>query len=431
MTQHPLYIGIDLGTSGVRACAITRQAQVLHLCSTDLPAPLRDGASITQDASFWWQATQHVLSKLFQHIDPAEVQAIAVNGTSGTVLVCDDEGKPLAPARMYNDHRCRDQAELIRSIAPVDSGAQGSSSGLAKLLYLAQQHPEAAHYCHQADWIAGQLCGRFDISDENNTLKSGYDPVHQQWPEWLHQLDLNLDCLPEVVAPGTPIGKVKTGLFAEHQLNPQCLIISGTTDSIAAFIATGASQPGDAVTSLGSTLVLKVISESPVFSAEYGIYSHKLGNYWLAGGASNSGGAVLAHYFSRQQMDELTLRLKPDTPTGLNYYPLLQPGERFPVNDVEFPPRMEPAASTELEQFQAMLEGIAAIEHQGYEKLHQLGAPCPVRIFSAGGGSKNAPWTKIRQQIIGVDIEQATHTEACYGSALLAMRGAENRNADA
>lgn len=421
MTQHPLYIGIDLGTSGVRACAITRETEILHLCQTDLPAPERDGPSVTQDARLWWQATQQVLSKLFQHIDPAEVQAIAVNGTSGTVLACDDEGMPLGKARMYNDAFCSEQAERISTIAPADCAALGSSSGLARLLYLEQHTPQASHYCHQADWIAGQLSGRFDISDENNALKSGYDPLQQKWPEWLDQLKLSRDKLPAVVPPGTPTGQLKSGLFSEHQLNPDCKIVSGTTDSIAAFIATGASQPGDAVTSLGSTLVLKVISEKPVFSAEYGIYSHKLGNFWLAGGASNSGGAVLAHYFSQQQMDALTPRLKPHKPTGLSYYPLLQAGERFPVCDANFAPQMEPKASSELETFQAMLEGIARIEADGYKKLQQLGANYPTQVETAGGGSKNTAWMEIRQNMLGVPVTQARYSDACYGSALLAM----------
>lgn len=425
VTAHPLYIGIDLGTSGVRACAITDDKQVLHLCATSLPAPQLENNSVTQDPALWWQATQQVLHKLFNHIDAAEVQAIAINGTSGTVLVCDEDGVPLAPARMYNDAYCIEQANKIKAIAPADSAAHGTSSGLAKLLYLGQQYPQAKYYCHQADWIAGQFSGRFDISDENNALKSGYDPIQQGWPEWINRTGLDKSCLPEIVAPGTVTGSLKSGLFAEHNLNPNCKIVSGTTDSIAAFLATGASQPGDAVTSLGSTLVLKVISEHPVAAAEYGIYSHKLGHYWLAGGASNSGGAVLQHYFSQQQLDEFTPQLKPEQPTGLDYYPLLREGERFPINDAKLQPRMEPQASSQLEYFQAMLEGMSKIELDGYNKLHQLGAPYPTRVMTAGGGSKNAAWTKIREQQLGVNVSQASYSDACYGSALLAKQGIE------
>jgi len=418
----PLYIGIDLGTSGVRACAINHNKDLLYTCKTPLPAPEKQNLAITQDANLWWRAAEKVLGELFKHINAKNIKAISVNGTSGTVLACDQQGNSLAPARMYNDTSCTDQAALIKSVAPENTAAHGTSSGLAKLLYLQQQYPQARHLLHQADWIVGKLCGRFDISDENNALKTGYDPQQSKWPNWLDDLNVHCDLLPEVVSPGTPIAKIKPGLFNQYKLNPECQIVIGTTDSIAAFIATGAHKPGDAVTSLGSTLVLKIVSENPVYAAESGIYSHKLGKYWLAGGASNTGGAVLAHYFNPQQIDQLTDLLKPDQPTQLNYYPLIQTGERFPVNDPNLQPRLEPKAETELEFFQGLLEGISQIELEGYNKLHQLGAPYPSRVLTAGGGSKNKPWTQIRQLALGVTVKQAEYSEACYGSALLARQ---------
>jgi sugar (pentulose or hexulose) kinase len=76
-----------------------------------------------------------------------------------------------------------------------------------------------------------------------------------------------------------------------------CVIYTGTTDSIAAFLASGANSLGEAVTSLGSTLVLKLLSSQKVDDSNYGIYSHRLGNLWLTGGASNTGGAVLKSFF--------------------------------------------------------------------------------------------------------------------------------------
>jgi D-ribulokinase len=416
----PLYIGIDLGTSGVRACAIDQNKNRLHSCKTSLADPLRQNNSITQDASLWWQATEKVLAELLQCIDAENIKAICVNGTSGTVLVCNSQGMPLAPARMYNDAFCSEQAAQIKSIAPAESAAHGNSSGLAKLLYLQQQFPQAEHFLHQADWIVGKLCGRFNISDTNNALKTGYDPQIASWPEWFKALNVNMNLLPAVVEPGTPVGPIRDGLFT---LNEDCQIISGTTDSIAAFLATGANKPGDAVTSLGSTLVLKVVTEQPIFAPELGIYSHKFGNYWLAGGASNSGGAVLKHYFTTQQMDAFTESLIPEKSTGLNYYPLLRTGERFPVNDPEFSPRLKPDAKNKLEFFQGLLEGISQIEWEGYNKLQQLGAPYPLQVETAGGGSKNKAWTKIRERTLGIAVKQAKISEACYGSALLALKG--------
>ncbi|RDH84419.1 MAG: carbohydrate kinase [endosymbiont of Galathealinum brachiosum] len=420
---NALHIGIDLGTSGVRACVINNNKALLHTCKTPIPSPIRQGNAITQDANLWWHATNKVLRDLFSKINVKNVKAISVNGTSGTVLLCDEQGKPVAPARMYNDGFCTEQAALIKSIAPAETAAHGTSSGLAKLLYLQPLYPQARHLLHQADWIVGKLCGRFDISDENNALKTGYDPQASKWPDWLNDLNVNMDLLPEVVAPGTCIAHVSKSLFG---LNADCQIVSGTTDSIAAFIATGANKPGDAVTSLGSTLVLKVVSDKPVTALEFGIYSHKLGDYWLAGGASNSGGAVLERYFDSAQINQLSDSLKPEEPTGFDYYPLLQAGERFPVNDAQLQPRLEPKADTELKFFQAILEGISRIELDGYNKLHKLGAPFPLQVETTGGGSKNKAWCQIRELALGVEVKQAEYSEACYGSALLARAGFNN-----
>ena len=78
------------------------------------------------------------------------------------------------------------------------------------------------------------------------------------------------------------------------------MICAGTTDGVASFIATRAAAPGDAVTSLGTTLVLKLLSDKPIFAPAQGVYSHRLGDRWLAGGASNTGGgALLAHFSCR------------------------------------------------------------------------------------------------------------------------------------
>jgi len=189
-------------------------------------------------------------------------------------------------------------------------------------------------------------------------------------------------------------------------------------------MATGANKIGEAVTALGSTLVVKIITEQPIFAAEYGVYSQPLmvdgQQRWLVGGASNSGGAVLRQHFSDAQLQALTAQLKPDQPTGLDYYPLPSIGERFPVNDAKLEPRLEPRPEADLLFFQGMLEGISNIEAQAYRLLAELGAPYPVSVRSTGGGAKNTSWTQIRQQRLQTQMLDAEQTEAAFGTALLA-----------
>ncbi len=364
------------------------------------------------------------LAKLGTSLDLSAIQHIAIDGTSGTLLLTDGDGVPLTPGLMYNDARAAAEAVRIGGIAPAESGAHGRSSALAKLLHLlARGGQPAKHALHQADWIAGRLVGRFDGSDENNALKLGYDPVARRWPDWLDRLDVSRALLPEVRVPGAAIGTIAPDMARLLKLSPSTRIHAGTTDGVAAFIATRASQPGDAVSSLGTTLVVKLLADKPVFAADQGIYSHRLGDRWLAGGASNTGGAALLAHFSAAELEAMTPKLKPAQPTGLDYYPLPKPGERFPIADPNLPPRVTPRPNDDVIFFQGLLEGVAAIEAMAYRRLGELGAPALRRVISIGGGAKNAAWSEIRHRLLGVPVTVAEQTEASYGAALLALHG--------
>jgi len=389
-----------------------------------LPAPDRNGAAVEQDPEIWWAALTENLDQLHRQHSLATVAAITLDGTSSTLLCCDAAGGPLGPALMYNDARATREAQRIADIAPTDCAAHGASASLAKLLWL-QQAPAcrgARHVLHQADWLLGKLCGHFDNSDENNALKLGYDVIQRRWPDWLQALDVPLDLLPTVVPAGHEIGTLTTLGCERWGLPTDTRILAGTTDSTASFIATGAG-PGDAVTALGSTLVLKVLADQPLFAPEYGIYSHRLGDRWLVGGASNSGGAVLQTYFTAAEIEHFSSLINIDEPTGLDYYPLLASGERFPINDPALAPRLQPRPTDDVMFYQGILEGIATIEVRGYQKLAELGIPWPKRIITTGGGASNAPWRTMRARLTGIPVTAATHQQAAYGAALLALKG--------
>jgi len=424
------YLGIDFGTSGCRACVVDAGQRVMAEARVPLPPPQRSGAAAEQDPATWWSALEALLTQLRTRTDLADIAALCVDGTSSTLLICDAQGRPLAPALMYNDTRARDASQQVAAVAPHNCAAHGASASLAKLLWLLQLPAarQACHALHQADWVLGRLCGRYGISDENNALKLGYDPGARHWPDWLAQLPLPAALLPDVVPAGTDSGCIDPGMAARFGLPPDTRIISGTTDSTAGFIASGAVR-GEAVTTLGSTLVLKVCSDKPVVVPENGIYSHRLGDDWLVGGASNSGGAVLRQYFTDADITRLTQQLHPAEPTGLDYYPLPGRGERFPVNDPDLEPGLAPRPKEDARFFQGILEGIARIEVRGYRRLAELGAPWPTRVISTGGGAANRAWCAIRAQLLGIPVVAAAHQEAAYGSALLALRAVDRQAA--
>jgi hypothetical protein len=420
-----LYLGIDFGTSGCRGCVIDAGRQPVAESRVPLPPPQRNGAAVEQDPAVWWAALQAVLAELGNRVALEDIRALCVDGTSATLLLSDTQGAPLAPALLYSDTRAREAAQQVAAVAPRDCAAHGASASLAKLLWLLQLPAarHARHALHQADWVLGRLSGRFGSSDENNALKLGYDPRTRRWPDWLARLPIPAALLPEVLPAGTDIGCIDPAMAAQFGLSPATRIVSGTTDSTAGFIATGASS-GEAVTTLGSTLVLKVYSDTPVFAPEYGVYSHRLGDAWLVGGASNSGGAVLRQYFTETDLARLTRQLRPGSPTGLDFYPLPARGERFPLNDPDLEPVLAPRPPQDARFFQGILEGIARIEVMGYRRLAELGAPWPTRVISTGGGAANSAWRTIRSQLLGIPVVAAMHQEAACGTALLALRGA-------
>jgi sugar (pentulose or hexulose) kinase len=323
---------------------------------------------------------------------------------------------------MYNDPADADLVARVGAAAPAESAAHGATSPLAKLLAF-QDRCGIARMLHQADWIAGRLCGRFDVTDENNALKTGYDPVARRWPDWIERTGARTGLLPHVVPPGTVLAPLTTEAARRLGLPASALVVAGTTDGCAAFAATGASEPGDGVTSLGSTLTIKLLSDRPVFAPRYGIYSHRIGDQWLAGGASNSGGAALARYFDAAAIARLSEAIDPARDSGLEYYPLPRPGERFPIADPALAPREQPRPADDARFLHGLLEGVARIEALAYARLAELGAPRLVRLRTVGGGARNAPWTAMRLRLTGAVAASARSEEAAVGAARFALAG--------
>ncbi|MEW6314340.1 MAG: FGGY-family carbohydrate kinase [Pseudomonadota bacterium] len=409
-----MYLGLDFGTSGARAAVVDDNGQTLATANT--PYDIHSCAS-------WREALCELVASL-PAVLRLGLRAILIDATSATVVLCDRENRPLSPPLLYHDTRAQSQAEQLRGIAPPQHVVTSATSSLAKLLWLSGEkvaYARAEYFLHQADWLTSLLSARTGISDYHNALKLGYDPAALAYPRWLLQLDF-AHLLPKVMVPGEEIGTIAHTMAKYLGVNEHCRIHAGTTDSIAAFIASGAHEPGDAVTSLGSTMVLKLLSRNSIDNAEYGIYSHRLGDCWLVGGASNSGGTVLRQFFNDGDLARLSAEITPKEGSGLDYYPLPSRGERFPVNDPNLAPRLEPRPPSDALFLHGLLEGMARIEARGYALLRELGATPARRVLSAGGGAKNQTWQVIRMRHLRLPVAVAEHTDAAYGAARLARR---------
>jgi sugar (pentulose or hexulose) kinase len=462
------YLGIDFGTTGARSTVIdatgTIYSEIKYTFDSDRAIPEQQQAELPK-------AWETALFGLIEQIPPdirSFVRSIAIDGTSSTVLLCDTEGNPVSEPILYNDPRGAQVMDRVRAIAPPNHAVLSATSSLAKLLWWLEggleAHPTrklalgrtgilpvvenvasecdrtALYFLHQADWLAFLLHGKLGISDYHNALKLGYDVANLCYPDWLTEgiagvASAIAPLLPQVVAPGTAVGEVRAQMCDRFGFPRDCIVCAGTTDSIAAFLASGVNSPGEAVTSLGSTLAVKLLSHTRVDDARYGIYSHRFtplfegaagGDMWLVGGASNTGGAVLRHFFTDAELENLSKQIDAEQESLLDYYPLLKKGDRFPINDSELPPRLEPRPTDSGEFLQGLLSSIARIEARGYQLLQELGATPLTKVYTAGGGAKNAVWSAIRQRYLKVPVVTPVHTAAAYGSALLAQHGSQS-----
>lgn len=409
-----MYLGIDFGTTGARACVIDAHSAICWEQRIAYP----DAAA--QTAQDWQNSLYGLLDGLPSPI-ATTLCGIAIDGTSGTVLQCDAALQPIGPALMYNDARAVPQADYLATLAPNSSNVATPTSGLAKALWLAQHHPHAQYLMHQADWLTALLSGRPGISDYHNALKSGYDVEKLCWPDWILALPV-APLLPHVVAPGSVIGEVTPGIAARYGIAPDCLIHAGTTDSIAAFIASEVKDTTTGVTSLGTTLVLKQLSPKRIEAPAYGIYSHRYGELWLVGGASNAGAGVLRSYFDDAQLVALSMQIDTEQDSPLDYYPLPKCGERFPVCDPKLAPRLTPRPDNDADFLHGLLQSLARIEADGYSRLAELGAPPIKQVMSNGGGAHNFAWRALCSRMLGHPVYVSPHSEAAYGAALMALR---------
>ena len=406
----PLALGIDLGTSGVRIALINGECALLHTAATAYTHNLCD----PQD---WAEATR-VLIESIAADRRIRIQSVAVDGTSGTLLACTQQGEPLGQALAYSE-ACPEQMEQLHDLA-TDGGPAASSSGsLARALRLIEQHGETVLLRHQADWVTGWLLQDWRWGEEGNNLRLGWHLQDQRWPQgmlgssWHH-------ALPQVRASGSILGTINPEVAASLGLSNEVSIVAGTTDSNAAVLA---ADPGDndGVTVLGTTLVMKRFTDQPLKGA--GITSHRVGGRWLCGGASNSGGGVLQQQFPGIDLAELSRQIDPERSSGLNYRPLPDIGERFPQDDPFCEPVLTPRPVSDVRHLHGLLEGMARIESEGWAKLTALGALPPQRVISIGGGARNPQWRRIRERVLGCPVvsSQAPPAEGVARLARLAF----------
>jgi len=425
------FIGIDIGTQGARVALLDSQGRVAGMKEEGFP--LSTQSREEQSPQAWWtscyQSLQSLLHEAGNHIDLQQIKAVSVTSTSGTIIPLGNNNEPLHPAIMYSDGRPAAEALLCRQVA-IDSGVRGytafnASSGLPKMLWFLNNYPgkaaQLSKFIHAADYITGRLSGCYGTTDYTNALKSGYDVHAFTWPSYISEkLPVKKEWLQEVVAPGTPVAHLLPSLANDLGLPPHTIVTAGMTDGCASQVASGAVRPGDWNTTIGTTLVVKGVTEKEIDDPSGALYCHRHPEgYWMPGGASNTGADWVSKLFPGNNIADLGATAAALIPTGELAWPLMQEGERFPFFAPAargfMPEGLSPAAL-----FTACMEGVAYIERYAYERIAELSGEIVQRVYTAGGGSNSDTWLNIRANVLNLPVRRMQQVSGAAGAAILA-----------
>ncbi|MET8868212.1 FGGY family carbohydrate kinase [Nonomuraea sp. NPDC004580] len=423
-----VWIGIDLGTQSVRALAVAGDGRVLGTGSRPLTSH-RDGPRHEQDPEQWWRELAAATREALRGVPAGErVEGVAVDATSGTILLTDAEGRAVTPALMYDDRRA-DATRANEAGAAVwerlGYRRMQPNWALPKLLWLLRDAPPGARAAHQSDFVNRRLVGHEVATDLSNALKTGVDLIDERWPSDVFEaLGVPEGMLPAVVRPGARLGTVCAAAAGETGLPEGTPVIAGTTDGCAAQLGAGARQPGSWNSVIGTTLVLKGVTKELIHDPLGVVYSHRAPDgSWLPGGASSTGAGVLSRDLPGADLDALSRRAAERYGRRLPpvvTYPLVSRGERFPfaAPAAEGFTLGEPA--DDVERYAAILLGAAFVERLCFDYLDLLGAPVDGEIILTGGATRSAYWTRLRADVLERPVTLRENAEPALGMAVLA-----------
>ncbi|MFI6793383.1 FGGY-family carbohydrate kinase [Nonomuraea sp. NPDC050383] len=426
-----VWIGIDLGTQSVRAMAVAADGRVLGAAGRPLTSH-RDGPRHEQDPEQWWRELAAATREALRDVPPERVRGVAVDATSGTILLADRDGRPLTPGLMYDDRRAADEVERVNAVGAhvwekLGYRRMQANWALPKLLWLLRDAPEGARLAHQNDFVNRRLAGREVATDLSNALKTGVDLIEERWPhDVLDALGVPAAMLPGVVRPGGVIGEVCAEAAEATGIPEGTPIVAGTTDGCAAQLGAGALRPGSWNSVMGTTLVLKGVTPELVHDPLGVVYSHRAPDgSWLPGGASSTGAGVLARDLPGRDLDalgeEAARRFGPGgRKPAATTYPLVSRGERFPFAAPEAEGFTLGEVSDDVDRYAAILRGAAYVERLCFDYLDLLGAPVDGEIILTGGATRSAYWNRLRASVLGRPVTLRENAEPALGMAALA-----------
>ncbi len=459
MPEPRMSIGVDIGTTGCRACIVADASTAVAEASVPYePERSRPGWA-EQDAELWWEAFLTAVRTALSSRRVGHVSALALSSQSTALLPLDAHCKPLRKAIIWQDTRCAGQCEEIRSRFGEDrvrdlTGWKASTFLLwPKALWFQANEPDlfsATRWLLQVgDFITQRLCGRVVLARAHAV---GY-PMNVRTLQWHDEFcrwrEFPVDKIPPVVPSVGLVGQVSQDASRLCGLPAGTPIVAGGMDTACAAFAVGAAAPGRAFEVSGTSGGVGIISEEPSPERRLGVAPHLFEGLYINHAPMSASGASLAWCVSQlcqaeQQVSsgasttsydviEQEVSGLGDEPTGLLFLPYMA-GERAPVWDPAARAAMLglDLATSRPQIIKMIMEGVAYalrqnidIAERGSKELPRGGSSRVTELRSCGGGSRSDVWCQIKADVTGrALVVHGEGRDAAFGAALLAGIGA-------
>lgn len=438
-------LGIDLGTSSVKAMLFDAEQGVIAVRAEEYGVDIAHPGWAQQSPALWWESLVRVLRWLESHYREAyrSVCAVGYSGQMHGMVLTDAKGQPVRPAVIWLDQRAGRQLEEIgAALSEEDMGnvfCNRVSSGFAfpSLLWVREQEPEifarAAHFLSPKDYIRYKMTGEIgaEVVDASSTTLFATGERDWAW-EVIDRFHLPPQMFPKVHESADIAGTVTAQCEAQTGLPAGIPVIYGSGDQPAQSIGNGVIGPGRIISNIGTGGQISAFSSRSAYDKKLrtNTFCHAIRNAWTIFGATLCSGMSLSwaknKVFRAGSYEEINAAVAAVSPgaDGLIYLPYLS-GERTP--------HMNPDArgvffGMTLGQEQghflrAVMEGVTYSLRDCLGILQELGVDAP-EIIASGGATASPQWMQMQADILGKPVRVSRVKEqACLGSCLLAAVG--------
>lgn len=442
-----MYLGIDLGTSGVKVLLIDEQQRIVDNASATLTVSNPQHGWSEQDPGDWITATESALGELAQRCDLAAVKGIGLSGQMHGATLLDNKGQVLRPCMLWNDVRSYAEADTFNANPTFEkvTGNVVFPGFTAPKVAWCRSHEK--QYFDQIDkvllpkdylrlWLTGEMAS--DMSDASGT--AWLDVGQRCWSaELLEATGLTESAMPALVEGTQVSGQLRASVAEQFGLSPRVVVAGGAGDNAASACGLGTVKPGSAFASLGTSGVLFVSNEGFKPNAKSAVHAfcHAIPDRWHQMGVILSATDSLNWYARLVDADaaELTSALGESLrePARVTFLPYLS-GERTPHNDAHIRGVFTgiTTSSERAEMTQAVIDGVSFAFRDNLNALAAAGTRVE-RVTAVGGGSKSDYWLRSLATCLNVpvDVLQDGEFGAAFGAARLGLIAAENADPEA